>query len=70
MVYMFKYDTVHGRFKGSVEAKDNKLIIDKYHITVFSEKDPAQINWKAAGAEYIVESTVCLYLISTLRMIS
>lgn len=55
---MFKYDSTHGRFKGSVEAKDGKLIIDGHEVTVFAEKDPAAINWKSTGAEYIVESTV------------
>jgi glyceraldehyde 3-phosphate dehydrogenase len=57
MVYMFKYDSVHGRFKGSVEAKDGKLYIEGKPITVFGERDPAAIQWKSVGAEYIVEST-------------
>jgi glyceraldehyde 3-phosphate dehydrogenase len=57
MVYMFKYDSVHGRYKGTVEAKDGKLIIDGKSITVFAEKDPANIQWGSVGAEYIVEST-------------
>jgi len=57
MVYMFKFDSTHGRFKGTVEAKDGKLVIDGHHVTVFAEKDPAAINWASAGAEYIVEST-------------
>lgn len=55
---MFKYDSTHGRFKGSVEVRDGKLIIDGKTITVFGERDPAQIPWSSAGAEYIVESTV------------
>lgn len=57
MVYMFKYDSIHGRFNGSVEAKDGKLWIEGKPITVFAEKDPAQIPWGSVGAEYIVEST-------------
>jgi len=57
MVYMFKFDTTHGRFKGTVEAKDGKLVIDGHHITVFAERDPANIKWSSTGAEYIVEST-------------
>ncbi|TEB36602.1 glyceraldehyde-3-phosphate dehydrogenase [Coprinellus micaceus] len=57
MVYMFKYDSVHGRFKGTIEAKDGKLIINGKAITVFAERDPANINWASAGAQYIVEST-------------
>ena len=44
MVYMFKYDTVHGKFDGTVEAKDGKLYINGNPITVFAEKDPANIS--------------------------
>ncbi|KAH6904469.1 glyceraldehyde-3-phosphate dehydrogenase [Coprinopsis sp. MPI-PUGE-AT-0042] len=57
MVYMFKYDSVHGRFNGTVEAKDGKLIVNGKTITVFAERDPANIPWSSVGAEYIVEST-------------
>lgn len=57
MVYMFKYDSTHGRFKGSVEAKDGKLYIEGKAISVFSERDPAAIPWGKAGADYVVEST-------------
>ena len=57
MVYMFKYDSVHGRFKGAIEAKDGKLYVEGKPISVFEEKDPSNINWAGVGAEYIVEST-------------
>jgi len=57
MVYMFKFDSVHGRFKGTVEAKDGKLIINGNPVIVYAERDPAAIPWSKAGAEYIVEST-------------
>ncbi|OWZ40805.1 glyceraldehyde-3-phosphate dehydrogenase [Cryptococcus neoformans c45] len=57
MVYMFKYDSTHGRFKGSVEVKDGKLHINNKAIAVFGEKDPTNIKWGEAGAEYVVEST-------------
>jgi glyceraldehyde 3-phosphate dehydrogenase len=57
MVYMFKYDSVHGRFKGTIEAKDGKLYINGKPITIHAEKDPGSIPWSKDGAEYIVEST-------------
>jgi len=57
MVYMFKYDSVHGRFKGTVEAKDGKLIINGRAVTIYAQRDPSAIPWSDAGAEYIVEST-------------
>ena len=56
-VYMFKYDTVHGRFKGKVETKDGKLVVDGHTVTVFQERDPTSIPWGSAGAEYVVESS-------------
>lgn len=62
MVYMFKYDSTHGRFRGSVHTEGGKLVVTAHGkgthtITVFQEKDPANIKWSATGAEYIVEST-------------
>ncbi|GMK59319.1 hypothetical protein CspeluHIS016_0703340 [Cutaneotrichosporon spelunceum] len=57
MVYMFKYDSTHGRFKGSVEAKDGKLVINGKPVAVFGERDPSAIPWGSAGADYVVEST-------------
>ena len=57
MAYMTKYDTVHGRFKGQVEAKDGKLIVNGKAINVYAEKEPALLPWAAIGADYIVEST-------------
>jgi len=57
MVYMFKYDSTHGQFKGEVKEDGQFLYVNGNKITVFNEKDPAAINWGAAGAEYVVEST-------------
>ncbi|WWC73231.1 glyceraldehyde-3-phosphate dehydrogenase [Kwoniella pini CBS 10737] len=57
MVYMFKYDSTHGRFKGDVETKDGKLYINNKPIAVFGERDPTAIKWGEASADYVVEST-------------
>jgi glyceraldehyde 3-phosphate dehydrogenase len=55
---MFKYDSVHGRFKGTIEAKDGKLYIQGKPISVFAERNPSDIKWGSVGADYIIESTV------------
>merc|ERR1719354_869346 len=57
MVYMFKYDSTHGKFKGEVKEDGKFLYVNGNKITVFNERDPANIDWASAGAEYIVEST-------------
>jgi glyceraldehyde 3-phosphate dehydrogenase len=57
MVYMFKYDSTHGRFKGDVHGKDGKLVIDGHSITISDKKNPAEIPWKEMGADVVVEST-------------
>lgn len=57
MVYMVKYDSMHGRFDGEVKTENGKLIVNGRAINVYAEKDPSTIPWKACGAEYVVEST-------------
>ena len=57
MAYMLKYDTVHGKFNGSVEVKDGKLIVNGFPIRVTAEKNPADLKWNEVGADYVVEST-------------
>jgi glyceraldehyde 3-phosphate dehydrogenase len=57
MAYLLKYDSVHGRFSGTVEVKDGALVVNGKTIAVYSEKNPADIGWAKCGAEYIVEST-------------
>ncbi len=57
MAYMLKYDSTHGRFDGTVDVKDGKLIVNGDEIRVSAERNPADINWGAVGADYVVEST-------------
>ena len=57
MAYMLKYDTVHGKFEGTVDYTDHSLIVNGHEIRVTSEKDPANLKWNEVGAEYVVEST-------------
>ncbi|MBI9063535.1 MAG: type I glyceraldehyde-3-phosphate dehydrogenase [Marinilabiliaceae bacterium] len=57
MAYMLKYDSTHGRFDGTVEVKDGSLIVNGDVVRVTAERNPADINWGAVGAEYVVEST-------------
>ena len=57
MAYMLKYDSVHGKFEGTVSAEDGMLVVNGRKIRVTAEKEPALINWGAVGADYVVEST-------------
>ncbi len=57
LAYLLKYDSVHGRFNGTVEVKDGKLIVNGKAIRVTAERNPEDIEWNEAGAEYIIEST-------------
>jgi glyceraldehyde 3-phosphate dehydrogenase len=57
MAYMLKYDSTHGRFKGSVEVKDGHLMVNGKKIRVTAEKDPANLKWSDVGAEIVIEST-------------
>ena len=59
MAYMLKYDTMHGQFEGTVDYNLEKslLIVNGKEIRVTACRDPKEINWAAAGAEYVVEST-------------
>ena len=54
---LLKYDTVHGKFKGAIEATADSLIVNGKKIKVLSEKDPAKLPWKDLGVELAVEST-------------
>ncbi len=59
LAYMLKYDTMHGRFDGTVDycLEKNQLIVNGNPIRVTAEKDPANLKWNEVEAEYVVEST-------------
>lgn len=57
MKYMLKYDTVHGQFKGTIEGEGSEIVVNGKAVKVYAAKDPKEIPWGAAGAEYVVEST-------------
>ena len=57
MVYMLKYDTVHGRFNGTVDHTENAIIVNGKKIAVYAAMNPTEIPWSACGADYVVEST-------------
>jgi glyceraldehyde 3-phosphate dehydrogenase len=57
MAYMLKYDSTHGRFDGTVEAKDGHLLVNGKKIRITAEKDPANLKWNEVGAEIVLEST-------------
>lgn len=55
MAYMTKYDTVHGRFNGTVSHKENALVVDGKEIKVYNEMDPKNIPWGELGVDYVLE---------------
>ncbi len=57
LAYLLKYDSVHKQFAGTVEAADKALIVNGKKIAITSEKDPANLPWKALGCQIALEST-------------
>jgi glyceraldehyde 3-phosphate dehydrogenase len=57
LAYMLQYDSVHGRFKGSIAVEGNTLIVNGKKIRLTQEKDPAALKWNEVGAEVVIEST-------------
>jgi glyceraldehyde 3-phosphate dehydrogenase len=55
--HLLRYDSTYGRFPGTVEVADNDLVVNGARFKVFAHKDPAQIPWRDAGAQIVVEST-------------
>src|SRR3982750_2533010 len=57
LAYMLQYDSVHGRFKGTIAVDGNTLIVNGKKIRLTQEKDPASLKWRDVGATIVVEST-------------
>ncbi len=57
LAYMLKYDSVHGRFNGSVEVKSGNLVVNGKTIRVTAEKNPEELKWDDAGVEVVMECT-------------
>lgn len=55
--HLLKYDSVHGKFKGTVEAKESSIVVNGKEIEIMSIKNPKELPWKDKGAEVIIEST-------------
>ena len=57
LAHLLKYDSVHGKFDGTVEAKDNSIVVNGKEIEILSVKDPAELPWKKKGVQVVIEST-------------
>lgn len=57
LAHLFRYDSVHGRYSGKIEAKEDRLIIDGDEVLVLSERDPAKLPWKDLEVDIVFEST-------------
>jgi glyceraldehyde 3-phosphate dehydrogenase len=57
LAHLFRYDSIHGAYHGSVEVKEDRLIIDGDEIRVFAERDPAKLPWKDLEVDIVFEST-------------
>lgn len=54
---LLKYDTIHGKFNGTVQAKEKSLVVNGKEISLIMEKDPAKLPWKSLGVDIVIEST-------------
>ncbi|MBN1900056.1 type I glyceraldehyde-3-phosphate dehydrogenase [Candidatus Sumerlaeota bacterium] len=57
LAQLLKYDSVHGKFEGTVESKESSIVINGKEIKITAEKDPAALPWKALGVDVVIEST-------------
>ena len=57
MAYMLRYDTIHGKFDGTIEYDDSSITVNGHKVMVYAKMNPSEIPWGEIGAEYVVEST-------------
>lgn len=57
LAYLLKYDSVHGRFNGTVTHDDNSITVNGKRVQIISERDPKNLPWKQLGVDYVIEST-------------
>jgi len=57
LAHLFKYDSVHGEYKGDVSHSEGKIIVDGHAIAVLAEKEPSRLPWKDLGVDIVLEST-------------
>lgn len=57
LAYLFKYDSTHSVFKGTVEAQEGSIVINGNTIPCYAERDPSKLPWSSTGVDYVVEST-------------
>lgn len=65
LAYLLEYDSVHGRFDGTVEVKDGNLVVNGDTIRITAERDPKNLNWDGVGADIVAE---CTGIFTTLDM--
>lgn len=57
LAHLLKYDSVHGRFNGLIEANENEILIDGSVVSVYNQKDPSRLPWHELGVDFVIEST-------------
>ena len=57
LAHLLKYDSVHGKYPGEVEARDSAIVVDGVQIPISAERDPATLPWKSLDAQIVIEST-------------
>ncbi|TYA69345.1 glyceraldehyde 3-phosphate dehydrogenase NAD-binding domain-containing protein, partial [Seonamhaeicola marinus] len=57
LAYLLKYDSVHGRFNGTVDIKNGNLVVNGNEIRITAERNPEDLKWDAVGAEVVLDCT-------------